>query len=351
MNVYAYQCGKVRKWRYDKRIKGVRLQGRGFRTRAEAATELQARVEEEKKKTGTDFLRLCREYLDYSEARHARKTFRYKAATVRNFLRHYAKTAWPGPTDILSYLQKRAKTTSNNAFNADRKELYAMFAWGVRYRLANSNPVGEVDRMGWRRPTRYIPPMEDINAVLLVAGVYRDLLETCLYTLGRKSEILRLTWEDIDFERNTIRLWTRKRKDGSDEYDDIPMPGPLLQILERRKRTQGKSPWVFPNPYSSSRSDGSGRFRQVSNVMLRLCRKAGVKPFGFHALRHHGASHLARRGVPLSVIQKLLRHKSPRTTELYLHTLSEDLRRGAEVLGEMGNERISKNKMFNIPNI
>lgn len=336
MNVYSYQCGKVRKWRFDKRVRGVRLQGKGFRTRAEATDELQKRVEAEKQKIGTDFLRLCREYLDYSETAHTAKTFKYKRTTVQNFLGHYGRTAFPDSRHILVYLLHRAKTVSANAYNADRKELGAMFSWGIKHGYVYSNPVAKTDKMGWRKSVRYIPPIEDINAVLLVSGHYRDLLETCLYTLGRKSEILKLTWEDIDFERNTIRLWTRKRKDGADEYDDLPMPSPLRRVLQLRYTRRNKSElWVFPNRYPTSRSDGSGRFSQLSNVMSRLCRKAGVKPFTFHALRHYGASYLERRGVDLGTIQKLLRHKNINTTRLYLHTLSEDVKRGADVLGEI----------------
>jgi site-specific recombinase XerD len=49
---------------------------------------------------------------------------------------------------------------------------------------------------------------------------------------------------------------------------------------------------------------------------------------GWHDLRHTYASHLAMRGVPLKVIQELMRHVTIEMTERYAH-LSPDTRREA----------------------
>jgi integrase len=71
--------------------------------------------------------------------------------------------------------------------------------------------------------------------------------------------------------------------------------------------------------------------------MKDLCKKAGVKPFGFHAIRHHVASILADSGkAPLSNIQKMYRHKRTTTTDNYIKTLDPQLKQIAEVLNEQG---------------
>jgi len=62
--------------------------------------------------------------------------------------------------------------------------------------------------------------------------------------------------------------------------------------------------------------------------MRRMCKRAGVKRFGFHAIRHLTASTLYNQGHPLSVIQAILRHKSPSTTEKYVKTLGLESVRG-----------------------
>ena len=49
-------------------------------------------------------------------------------------------------------------------------------------------------------------------------------------------------------------------------------------------------------------------------LMARVCKRVGVRPFGFHAIRHLSASMMARAGIPLTTIQAILRHKSATTT-------------------------------------
>jgi integrase len=55
--------------------------------------------------------------------------------------------------------------------------------------------------------------------------------------------------------------------------------------------------------------------------MRRLCRKAGVKPFGFHAIRHLAATILACEGLDIPSVQAILRHKNPNTTARYIKSL------------------------------
>jgi integrase len=65
--------------------------------------------------------------------------------------------------------------------------------------------------------------------------------------------------------------------------------------------------------------------------MKRLCKKAGVKPFGFHAIRHLTASILYRKGYSVAHIQGVLRHQNPNTTSRYLKSLGlEQVREALE---------------------
>lgn len=70
-------------------------------------------------------------------------------------------------------------------------------------------------------------------------------------------------------------------------------------------------------------------------MMEQLCEKAGVKKFGFHAIRHHVAMILEDSGkATLREIQKMLRHQRPTTTDKYLEGLSPAMEKVADILDE-----------------
>lgn len=72
--------------------------------------------------------------------------------------------------------------------------------------------------------------------------------------------------------------------------------------------------------------------------MKSLCRKAGVRYFRFHALRHSGASVMDNNNVPIGAIQRILGHENRTTTEIYLHSISGEERRAIDAF-----EKASRN--------
>jgi integrase len=260
-------------------------------------------------------------YLKFSQAKHSAKTFQEKKTILKRFLKKIKPTmevSYLSMAQVLAYLQAQARARSGHAANKDRKNLIAAWNWGIKYfGLPNKNPC-LVDRFPEERSPRYIPPMRDLNAVLEASqGQERVMLLCYLHLAARRSELFRLRWEDIDFYARTVRLMTRKRMDGSQEYDSLPMTDALATALARHRETAIGDEWVFVDPHT-------GRpYQYRIHAMRRLCEASGVKYFGFHAIRHLTASLLANAGVPTIVIQAILRHKSIRTTEKYTPRLGD----------------------------
>ena len=136
-----------------------------------------------------------------------------------------------------------------------------------------------------------------------------------LHTAARKSELFRLQWNDVDFERGFIQLGTRKRRGGGMEYDPVPMTSELRRILLEQKAEGLCSDHVFCH------TDGTP-YTKRQRLIDRLCKKCGIPRFSLHGIRHLTASILANEGVPMLQIQAILRHRRLATTEVYISRIS-----------------------------
>ncbi|WP_374281098.1 tyrosine-type recombinase/integrase [Desulfovibrio sp.] len=68
-------------------------------------------------------------------------------------------------------------------------------------------------------------------------------------------------------------------------------------------------------------------------MLKRLCKKAGVTPFGFHAIRQYFAVSLVKsQKADITDIQQLLGHQMPTTTDIYLRSVAPNLDRLAGVI-------------------
>jgi integrase len=184
------------------------------------------------------------------------------------------------------------------------------------------------------RHPRYVPPEEDFWKIYAVAeGQDKVMLLAFLHLAARRSEIFRLIWQDIDFINDRIRLGTRKRQDGTFEYDWLPMTKELHKSLRWwwENRPIKNEPHVFLclDDTAFTKEYYGKPFAVRRHFMSRLCEKGEVTPFGFHAVRHLSASILFNDGHDLGVIQAILRHQKPSTTEKYLKSIGVERVRSA----------------------
>ena len=308
-------------WRATRMIDGKRRQ-KVFITKSEAKKWESTQSSEDWNQAQPTLTIFClaSEYLTYAQARYVRKTYQEKQVAVRNLLRFInpSTLAVEIPRKlIMDALMHRAKA-SGNAANKDRKNLAAMWVWAARLYDeidARSNPFADIPRFAFDGQGRYIPPEADFWSAYNAAGQDDQVyLLAMLHTAARRDELFRLLWSDVDLEAGTIRLGTRKTATGSMEHAHIPMTTELRHALTAHRKRGVRSLYVFSTPEGQP-------YKWRQHYMHRLCTRAGVKPFGFHAVRHLSASILARAGVPLPTIQAILRHKSATTTARYLHSL------------------------------
>jgi site-specific recombinase XerD len=169
----------------------------------------------------------------------------------------------------------------------------------------------------YRKTSRTLPvvlsPREVSRLLESVHHLKHRALLTTMYAAGlRLGEASRLQITDIDSQRMTLRV--RQGKGRKDRY--VMLSPRLLRLLRQYYKAFRPQDWLFPSgttgtPYSRA---------TVCRTLHKAKRKALItKAITTHTLRHSFATHLLESGANIRVIQKLLGHRSLRTTEVYLH--------------------------------
>lgn len=131
----------------------------------------------------------------------------------------------------------------------------------------------------------------------------------------RVSEVVQLEVQDIHSQRMLIHV--RNGKGGKDRYTLLSQR--LLAELRRYWLVDRPQRWLFPN------RDGNPMSRDnLQQVYYKAKERAGItRGHGIHCLRHSFATHLLEAGVDLTIIARLLGHRSLSTTAKYLHVTSK----------------------------
>ena len=329
---------KGKGWRYDFTLQGKRFTEAWFTTKKEAKKEEAKKREElakpkEDLETPTDmgFLDLVNSRLDHVKAYNTERHYKEYWYMARRWLARWENL----PCSLVSqklieqFVLERSLVSSFTA-NKEIRYLRATFNFGKKRKLVKENPTEGLDFLPVEKRMKYVPPSEDIDKVISVAPPdIQDYLTAIRETMARVSEINRLTWDDIDLKARVVILYTRKKKGGHLTPRSIPMTLKLYGILSRRYKERDKDkPWVFWHRYWSTKDQEwkEAPFHDRKKFMKTLCKKAGVKYFRFHALRHSGASILENSNIPIGTIQRILGHENRSTTEIYLHSIGDSER-------------------------
>ena len=331
MSVYFV---KGKGWRYDFTLQGTRHTEAWFKTKTKAKRAEAKRKEElinpkpvmGKTQIDMAFLNLVNKRLDHVKAYNSELHYNEHVYKARKWLEKWGtlNCSEINQNMIERFVLERKEVSAQTA-NKEIRLLRALFNFGKKKKLITENPVDGIEFFPVDNKIKYVPTSEDIDKVITVADPdTKDYLLTIRDTLGRMGEINRLTWDDVNFNQRYVTLYTRKKKGGNLTPRKVPTTNRLYEILLRRFESRNKSkPWVFWHTYTSSKTGKkmAGPYQDRKKIMRTLCKKAGVKYFRFHPLRHSGASIMDSRNVPIGSIQKVLGHEHRSTTEIYLHSI------------------------------
>ncbi|HVU77357.1 MAG TPA: tyrosine-type recombinase/integrase [Gaiellaceae bacterium] len=200
------------------------------------------------------------------------------------------------------------------------------FKWLYRAEEIDINPMARIE------PPRRLPP-EELDVVTVTGADVRKMFDVCqtwgellcLSTLAylgpRRGGASQLRWRDVDLERGTLRL---REKGGKRRH--LPIPSEFLALLKAAKLS-GKvdcasNDYVIP----MQRKQKHGRARDdrvISRYVKNIGERAGVhvRP---HALRAAFAvQFLETHPGELEALQRLLGHRKPETTQIYLRRYND----------------------------
>lgn len=304
------------KWHFEFQYQGQKHCRGGFDTKLEAIeAEMNHRKLLKKRSNDMALTRLAIERANWLEANATEGYYKENVKTINRFITYINGTA-----DFVSEVSRDdVETFLNTCYRADYawnyalRQIRAFFNHGRERDWFDHNPTKGIKFKGVDKKKKYIPPKEDLDKVIRYAD-WHDMifLLTIKNTLARSNEIYNLKWEDIDFRKRTVTLWTRKKRGGAKTPRTIPMTEELYQALRTLEKGRG---YVFVNPNTQE------RFIDKKKLLIGLCKEAKVKRFTLHAIRHYGASVLISKGVPLSDIQEILGHDNLMTTVRYIQSL------------------------------
>ena len=354
MSVYLR---KGKGWRYDFTLKGIRHTEAWFKTKKEAARAEARRKEEQKnpkpvEKTSTDmaFLELVNRRLDHVKAYNSVRHYKDSVYMAKRWTERWGNLLCSEITEemVQEFVLERSSVSSDTA-NKEIRYLKATFNFGKKKKKwITVNPAEGIEFLPIteKKPKKYVPPPEDIDKVIALADPdTQDYLWTVRETMGRISEINRLSWDDVDFKEKTISLYTSKKKGGNLTERKVPLTHKLFEVLSLRHEKRAKTkPWIFWHRYWSIKENKfkEGPYQDRKKFMKTLCKDADVPYFRFHPLRHSGASVMDNNNVPIGSIQRILGHEHRSTTEIYLHSLGDAERKAMSVYEEISKKSHTK---------
>ncbi len=235
----------------------------------------------------------------------------------------------------IEMIQSEALDISKQTSNHVLVMLKTFFNKAVEWRYLMFNPCLGVKKFPTQARSRFLRPDELSRFFKELTSEPRTNIKNfvlmSIYTGQRKSNILSMSWKDIDL---TNKLWhIPKTKNGL--ALDVPLIDDAVELLQKIPSKE-YSEWVFPA------DSKSGHYESPKAAWETLLKKLDMTNLRIHDLRRTMGSYEAMADINLPLISRTLGHQSFQSTQIYARMNVESVRNAMTKAVDLMNSRANK---------
>jgi integrase len=247
--------------------------------------------------------------------RHVRRSNRPRTVQgTERLLRQHVLPHWRGRLiheitrrDVLDILDRVVDGGAPIAANRVHAAIRKFFNWCVARDILGVSPCAGVKAPSAERARDRVLSDDEMHLVWGAAeklgGTFGPLVKLLALTGQRRDEVARMRWDELDLDAH---LWTLPpARTKNNRPHEIPLSKAALIVLHNVPRIAG-SPFVFATNGGASPVSGYSEGKRRLDALL----PADMPAWRLHDLRRSCASGLARLGINLPVIEKVLNHSS-----------------------------------------
>ncbi len=253
------------------------------------------------------------------------------------------------PRHAESFVAYRLSTVPSVAtVNKDIRTLRSIFNLAIEprgYLTEGRNPFAKIkERKITDNEIRYVTVKEYHQLMKATENIWWKALFSVAYGSGlRREEILHLTWLDVDFENQRIKIVAKKPTKDILEWEPknrknriVPMSDETAQLLvDMQALAHEGHPYIFVSHERLGKikerrkmnkwNPRSGLINNLSRNFKVIRRRSNVADCTLHDFRRSAITNWAKK-LPIQVVQQLAGHSSITTTrKYYLAVRTEDL--------------------------
>lgn len=280
-------------------------------------------------------------------SKKSKRSWKYDEREVNRFLSHWFKRKISSISNQEIRILHEKVRDENGLYQANRllERIRAIFNKAIEWGYKSENPSNKIKKFKETSRDRFIQPDELPRIFKALEEeqneIAKDYIYISLYTGARKSNVLEMRWDQINF---TTKEWRIPKTKNGDAVT-LPLIKEAVEVLKERKKQNAKmeletlqQEYVFPSLTSKS-----GHLTDPKKAWHRILKKAKIDDLRLHDIRRTLGSYQAITGASLPIIGKSLGQKSSQATQIYARMNLDPVRQSMEkAVGLMSNYNLKK---------